>query len=1071
MAKISIIFKQTILVYLIFVALIYSQENNNRFDHLSVEQGLSQSTVNCIFQDSRGFMWFGTQDGLNKYDGYCFEVFKYNPLDLNTISHNWIWDVYEDHLGNLWIATWWGLNKYDLNTSKFVRYLPEENNLYSINNSRPTSIKEDIHGNLWIGTWGGGVNLYKPENETFTSFFHDPEEDHSLSNNYVRTLFIDSRSDLWIGTWDGLCFINRDDLLNHDNLKFTYYYYDEENPASLSGNKIFSIHEDQLGNIWVGTMENGLNRFDPITKKFTRYQHNPNNQKSLSSNSISSIFEDSFGNLWIATHDGGLNRYLPDQDGFFHYRHQAGNNLGLSSNKLLTLHEDNSGILWIGTMTNGLNTYNLNRKKFSYFCHIKTEKNSLSGDLVRCFYEDQSGLLWVGTAESGLNCFNPGTGQFRHFKHNSANPNSISHNNIQAIVGDENGNLWIGTLGGGLNRFNPKTNKFIHFKHDPENDQSISSNQIEALFWDDRDRLWIGTSESGLDLFNPVEKKFKHYKFNADDSTSISTNYILSLFQDSQGRLWIGGWGGGLNQFDAENDRFNRYLHDPSDPHSLCDNIVNSIYETKINGTSILWVGTSGGLSYTNLEDSAVGYFKHVFESDGLPNQHIYGILEDRRGNLWLSTNNGLSKFTPFTYFKNYDSGDGLPGKEFSGGAYYRGLDGQLYFGCPEGFISFYPDSILDNKYIPPVAITAFKKFNKNFRFEKHISLIKKLNLSYNDYVFSFEFSALDYTAPGKNQYAYKMEGFNEDWIYTDARNRIATFTNMDPGKYVFKVKGSNSDGIWNEEGTSIKIVITPPFWQTWWFRVVLMIFAAGIILIAHLYRVRHLKQRQKRQIEFSNKLIESQEAERIRIAAELHDSLGQNLLIINNELAQFAHQPGSERENIEEIVTLVKDSINEVREISHNLHPHLLDKLGLTKAIDAMINKTSHAINIQFEVKTENLDGMLAKKNEIHYYRIVQEALNNIAKHSHARTVWIKTQIKNNFIYTIIKDNGKGYDKSQYESKSSSEIGLGLSDMHERAKLIGGTLRISTQLNQGTEIRLVVPIQPVKGARDGAAN
>jgi signal transduction histidine kinase/ligand-binding sensor domain-containing protein len=1024
-----------------------------KFERISSEQGLSQNTINCIFQDSRGFLWFGTQDGLNKFDGYSFEVFKHHPLDPNSISHNWIWDINEDKQGNLWIATWRGLNRYDLNESKFIRYLPERDNPNSINNSRPTSIKEDSDGNLWIGTWGGGISLYDPQHDRFKSFSHDPENPQSISNDYVRRIYVDSRGLLWAGTWDGLCYMNPATPNDSGQIKFVRFSANSKKLNSIQGNKIVAIHEDKQGAVWIGTMENGLNRFNLNTSEFSHFKNNPRNSTSISSNGISSILEDNSGNLWIATLGGGLNLFDSQANSFSHYHHQETNEKSLSSNKLISLFEDKSGILWIGTMTNGLSKLDLNRKKFYHTEHSKTDANSLSGNLVRCFYKDREGNLWIGAENTGLNRLDPVTGQFSHFKHDPENPHSISHNNIQAITGDDNGNIWIGTFGGGLNRLNPKTDNFQHFKHNPKNPQSIASNYIEKLLIDDKGYLWIGTSDQGLDRYDIQTKEVTHFRFETTNSHSISSDYILSLYQDNRGTLWIGGWGGGLNRYEAKNNTFVRYIHDPSDSQSLCDNIVNSIYSSEINGNLILWVGTAGGLSYMNITDSISGKFIHIFESDGLPNQHIYGILEDLKGNLWLSTNKGLSKFTPFFSFKNYDAGDGLPSNEFSGGAFYKDENGRLFFGCSKGFVSFYPDSIEDNSYIPPIVITSLKKFNKDVNLGKHISVLENLHLSYNDYVFSFDFSALDYTAPLNNKYAYKMEGFDQEWIYTDARKRSATFTNLDPGEYTFKVKGSNSDGIWNEAGTSIEVTILPPFWKTWWFRTGLGILLGLVILLAHLYRVRHLKQSRKDQIEFSNKLIESQESERKRISAELHDGLGQNLLIVNNELQQLKLQPGNAEKSIDEVAAIVKDSINEVREISHNLHPHMLDRLGLTKAIEAMIHKMERATTIKFDNKIENIDHLLPKESEIHFYRIIQEATNNILKHAHAEVCSIVINKSDDKINATIQDDGKGF-----HSQSNIEIGIGLTDMKERTRFMAGTFHLSSRPGAGTTIMIHVP-------------
>jgi len=1032
-----------------------AQNDQIKFKNISVEQGLSQSTINCILQDSKGFMWFGTQDGLNKYDGYTFEVYKHQPRDTNTLSHNWIWDIYEDEEGMLWIATWQGFSKYDPYLKNFTRYFPKKDDINSISNSRPTSIAQDNNGNLWIGTWGGGINIFDSEREVFYAYQNDPNNNSSLSNNFVRDLYIDSQNRLWIGTWDGLCCLIPDSIAGKDDIRFKRYLPDQNNRSNISGNQIVSISGDKYGDIWIGTMQSGLNRFNNLTKKFIHYKYDIKIPASINSNRIGEISPDSFGNLWVGTQDRGLNRYIKNDDGFLHYTMDGNRSNNLSSNAITAIYEDRSGNLWIGTETNGLNILNLREKKFSHYQQSGSDNISLSGNLVRSFYEDENNHIWIGTQESGLNHFSPATGEFRHFKYNPGDQYSISHNNIQTIVADNSGKIWIGTFGGGLNQFDPKSKKFFRYKHNDLNDKSIGSDFIEALLYDPEGNLWIGTASNGLDKYDLESNEITHYKFDENDPFSISTNYILSLYQDSQGRLWIGGWGGGLNLYNHKNQQFTRFVHNPKIPHSLCDNIVNSIFETQNNGKSTLWVGTAGGLSYMSLDDSTLGIFNHYFESDGLPNQHIYGILRDKNGDMWISTNNGLSKFAPPDNFENFNIADGLATNEFSGGAYYQCQDGRLLFGSSKGFISFYSDSIEKNMKIPPIIITNFKKFNKNVNIGKHISYLKDLQLIYTDNVFSFEFSALDFTAPMKNQYAYKMDGFHKEWIFTDSKRRSATFTNLDPGEYTFWVRGSNNDGIWNEKGTSIEIIISPPFWSTWWFRLILGMIIVTVIFIAYYFRIQHLKKLHKKQEEFSARLMESQELERKRIASELHDSLGQNLLIINNEIQQYAQRAKADQEELQQISATVKESINEVREISYNLHPHQLDRLGLTKAIESSINKVAHASDIKFNVSIHNIDQLLSGKNEIHLFRIVQEAITNILKHSHADFVDIKVRTQPQQIILEIKDNGHGFVKRE----QSGNIGLGLSDMSERAKLISADIQINSEPGYGTTIKVRIPI------------
>ena len=1047
-----------VIFYPYFTMSAFKNIQNLYFEEITAQQGLSQNTINCIYQDSQGFLWIGTQDGLNRYDGYQFEIFKHNPRDSNTISHNWIWDIYEDASKNLWIATWEGLNRYDPVRSSFLKYLPDKNRSASISNSRPTSITEDKAGNLWIGTWGGGLNLYDRENDCFTSFLNNPEDSSSICHNFIRTLYIDQQGLLWIGTWDGLCFADPVHIQDLSNLKFTSFRHNPKDHTSLSGNKIFVIYEDNQQNFWIGTFTNGLNRLDRSSKKFIRFQFNPHQSNSISSNNISSIYQDSAGNLWVATHDAGLNLFLPDHGIFQHFNPASNVSTTLNSSNITTLYEDKAGILWIGTYNSGLNRLNLYQKKFSLTQHSEKDPASLNDNLVRCFYQDRQGYLWIGTEQKGLNRYDPRTGSYRHFRHDPTNSNSLSSDNIQSITAGDDDVLWIATFGGGLNRYHPQTNQIQHFRYNAQTQQSISSDEIEIIYLDRQGSLWIGTSDAGLDRYIIDTGEFQHYKFNPKDSLSISSNYILSIFQDSWGRLWIGGWGGGLNQFDYETNKFKRYIHDPQDPESICDNIINSIYESMVNGKPVLWLGTAGGLSYASLNDSGLLKFTHKFESDGLPNQHIYGILEDNAGNLWLSTNQGLSRFSPYDIFKNYDTSDGLLIQEFSGGAYYKSRAGQFYFGSSHGFITFMPDSIKDNQYIPPIVVTSFKKFNKEVKMDRHISTLQDITLSYDDYVFSFDFSALDFTAPLKNQYAYKMEGFNEDWIYTEASRRFATFTNMNPGKYIFRVKGSNSDGIWNEAGVSIKVTIFPPFWKTWWFRNLAVLLILLLVITTHYYRVRHLKRDKKAQEQVSAKLIYSQERERKRIASELHDSLGQNLLIINNVVQHMKLRHSELSDDFTPLSQSIQETINEVREISHNLHPHVLDRLGLKKAIESVINKAASASDIHFHSLIADINHALPAGLEIHLFRIIQEAINNILKHSEAKTAAIEIKKSDHQIDLSIIDDGKGFLVRELKKGIVPAEGMGISDMEERTRLLNGKLTITSKISNGTNVKLIIP-------------
>ena len=532
----------------------------------------------------------------------------------------------------------------------------------------------------------------------------------------------------------------------------------------------------------------------------------------------------------------------------------------MSHNNVKAIYQDRTWGLWIGTFGDGLNKLDTQTKNFGHTKSEPRNSNSLSNNYVRSIYEDKSGVLWIGTDYGGLNKFDRKNNRFTHYRHDPANPQSLSHDGAFAIHEDQSGTLWIGT-DFGLNKFNPETETFTHYKHEPDNPSSLSSDHIIVIYEDRSGVLWVGTNVKGLNKFNRDSETFTHYTSQPNNPKSLSHNGVRSIYEDRSGVLWIGTDGSGLNQFDPETETFTHYKNDPYNPNSLSNNVVFSIHEDRLG---LLWIGTLAGL---NRFDRVNDTFTHYTEKNGLPNDVVYGILEDDNGDLWLSTNRGLSKLVLSAAegldprsgsFKNYDVNDGVQGDEFNSGAYYKSRSGEMFFGGINGFNSFYPDRIKDNPYVPQIVITDFQIFNKSVPIgtyedahsrksplQKHISATKEIALSYKENVFSFEFAALHYAAQENNQYAYMMEGFDKAWIYA-GNERKATYTNLDPGEYVFRVKGSNNDGVWNEEGTTIGIVITPPFWQIWWFRASLIFSVLMSAFIWHKRRLKKLEVKKK---------------------------------------------------------------------------------------------------------------------------------------------------------------------------------------------------------------------------------
>jgi ligand-binding sensor domain-containing protein len=860
-------------LFLLFLPITsFAQYDELKFEHLSRKQGLSQITVACIVQDIRGFMWFGTGDGLNKYDGYSFTVYKHDPQDLQSLGGNDVRSICEDKTGVLWIGTYGGgLNKFDQERGTFTSYKHDPNDPQSLSDNRVSSIYESKTGVLWIGTDGGGFNkLVQGDNEesppTFTRYKHDPNDPQSLSNNDVFSIYEDHTGVLWIGTYGG----GLNKLVPGDNEEspptFVHYKQDPKGSQGLRNNVVLSIYEDRTGVLWIGTYSGGLNKFDREKETFTRYKHDPNDTQSLSDNGVSSIYEDRTGVLWIGTFGGGLNKLIPGNDvesppTFVYYKHKPNDPQSLSGNDVRSIYEDQTGVLWIGG--GGLNKFDREKEKFGHYKKDSDDPQSLSGSSVFPIYEDRTGVVWIGTYGRGLNKFDREKETFTHYKHDPEDPKSLSADIIYSIYEDQSGVLWIGTDGGGLNKLVPGDNEespptFVHYKHDPDNPQSLSANIVTSICEDQTGVLWIGTFGGGLNQLVPGDNEesppsFVHYKYDSNDPKSLSDSRVISIYKDQTGVLWIGTAGGGLNQLvRSDNEEspltFIHYKQDPNNPQSLNDNGVMSIHE---DHTGALWIGTGSGL---NKFDRARGTFQHYREKDGLPNDVIYGILEDDNRNLWLSTNEGLSKFNLQTKkFRNYDIEDGLQNNEFNSHAYLKSRSGELFFGGINGFNIFHPDSIKDNTHIPPIAITEFQLNNVTVPvgfdsttgrsiLEKTIIETEEIELLHRDNVISFEFAALDYHIPEKNQYAYMMEGFDQKWNYRDADNRFVTYTNLDPGEYTFRVKGSNNDGYWNEDGASLRIIILPPWWATTWAYLIYALILLSIIYFTWRLQLKRIR-------------------------------------------------------------------------------------------------------------------------------------------------------------------------------------------------------------------------------------
>lgn len=1084
------------------------------FDHLTIDDGLPSNTVNSIAQDSQGFLWFGTFGGLARYDGYSIKAFDHNPQNPHSIADNSVSTLYEDSKGRLWIGTIaGGLNRFDANTEHFVHFKHNESMPQSLSDGIITSIIEDSKGRFWIGMWGGGLNLFDGESNKFKHFRHDNTEPNSLINDEVWALLEDNQGNLWVGTTKGLDRLIMPGLTNNNephDYRFIHYKHNKEDPHSLSDDRISALLADKAGSIWVGT-HNGLNQFSTKTQQFRRFnsqKRDSNSLHGLSHHHVTSLFEDFTGTLWVGTSGGGLNRYDAEQQRFVRFIHQATDPNSLSGNSIRTIHEDNQGALWIGN-ARGLNKLDRTKQRLNHFKNQAPDQKNLRGNFITAIHKDSKNSLWIGTG-NGLTQYNSNTQSSTHFNHQPANPHSLSNNNIRAVFTDSTGMLWIGTWGGGLNRYDANTGLFHHFKHEPTDPLSISSNLINAIYEDVKGTLWIGTNSGGLNRYDHKHQMFKHYRHNETNPHSLSNDNVNTIIEDSNGRIWL-GTDGGLNQFDATTGQFIVARHQPNNPHSLSNNGVHSIIEGH-NG--ILWLATNGGgLNKLNTHSMR---FSHYGEKDGLASNVIYGFEQGKLEQLWLSTNKGLSRFNPTSQtFNNFDKTDGLQGYSSIGRPNFKSSDGELFFGGVNGFNRFYPEDIIDDTQGPTVVLTDFLLANQpvpvdpdaqqnvadKLSLTKAINGLTHLTLGHQQNMITFEFAALHFTNAMKNKYAYQLVGQDKDWIYTDAKNRRATYGNLSSGDYTFRVKASNRDGYWNEQGKSLKITVEPPPWLTWWAYLIYVLIIASLLYAAffvYSQQQKLLGQRQKTRDEHAvNQRLKQLDKLKDEFLAntshELRTPLN-GIIGLTESLIDGIGGPQSKTSlaNLSMVVSSGKrlsNLVNDILDFSKLKNSNLIlntqsvDLYSMTEVVLALSRPLLGDKQIELVNNVnKDLPGVLADENRL--AQIFHNLVGNAIKFTELGKVTVLAVESGKDITISVTDTGIGIDKKHFATlfdsfeqiegdaqRSQSGTGLGLSVSKQLVELHGGTITVESELGQGSTFSFNLPISEEKPQPNELAN
>ena len=807
---------------------------STRFENLGVGEGLTQSTIFDITQDRHGYMWFSTYAGINRFDGHEVKQYTHVPFDSTSLGAGYNQGLHEDRDGNLWVAQIGGLSMLDPVTDQFRRYRFDPDDPETLSEFAARYVFEDRDGRIWVGTDNGLNRMDEERVGRFEHFLHDPDDETSLSHGRVERIYEDSDGYLWISTRRGL---NRIDPRNTE-AGFTRYLEDER---ALDG---LMERPEVPGVLWVGAFS-GLIRLDVDTGEFDRYT--PPGAEGLATWVLGISGDPTNRNVLWVNFRRGVGRFDIRARQFITYGSDPSNPNNLSGDRLRTIFTDRSGIVWVGTEDTGVDRFNPATVGLAHYKVDPENPVSLPGPRVYRILKDRSGLLWVGTASATgtrLSMIDRVNGTAVHYERGDHSFTGRGWAGVPAPIQDRQGTIWITAPGGGVGTVDPSSGKLVpRFVHDPEDSTSISSNDVMDMLQDQAGQYWFPTMGEGLNRLIPGTDSFERYSFTEWDE---SGDHMFILIEDGDGYIWLGTYGG-MYRLVPETGAVTAFVHDEASETSIASNIVYALHEREIE-PGVIWAGTDmGGL---NRLDTQTGEFRHYLKRDGLPDNVIYMILEDERGRLWMSTNNGLSRFDPETEtFRNYGLEIGLQALEFNGHAAFRADDGEMFFGGQNGLNSFYPNELAENNEPPEVLIVDLKLSNQSVResgalqLETALEDVSEIRLSPDQKDLEIDFVAVHYQNPELNQFAYKLDGFNEDWVDAGKR-RSATYTNLDPGTYTFRVRAANSDGIWNEEGTTLTIIVEPPFWATWWFRLLALLGVTSVIFGAYRIRTNQLAAR-----------------------------------------------------------------------------------------------------------------------------------------------------------------------------------------------------------------------------------
>jgi signal transduction histidine kinase/ligand-binding sensor domain-containing protein/CheY-like chemotaxis protein len=1073
-----------------------------RFDHLGIEDGLSSSSVSQVVQDERGFIWFGTQSGLNRYDGYSTTRFENDPFDENSLSHNQIQTIHYDGHGVFWIGTYGGLNRFDPETRRFVHYEHDPNDPTSLSNNVVVAIERDANDALWVGTLDG-LNRLDPQTGEFSRYLPDPSSPGALPNKVVRTVVTDHDGNLWVGTYGGLSRYLPD--------RDAFETVTSDGSHALPSPYVMCVVNDPSDDaiLWIGTWDGGVSRFNRRTGAIETYE--------LEFDEIYTMLFDSAGRLWVGTWGGGLVILDPANGAVRRITAQEGDpRSGLSHDVIYSLLEDRSGIMWVGTNGGGVNRYVPWENRFRAHVHRPDDPATIGPGRVETIRIDEDGTAWYGLYNGGLSRYDPATGRFTHYTHDPDDPTSISNNIVNEVFRDSEGHLWVGT-NHGLNRYRPEDDSFEQIYAGPD-DGSISEDVFFEIQEAPDGDLWMGTHTAGVVVYDPATGHYESFSHDPADPTSLSDDLVRTILHDSRGNTWV-GTNHGLNRYDPTTAGFTRYHHDNNDENSISGDNIRAVYE---DDRGRIWIATTGG--GVNRYDYETDEFTFLSVRDGLASNNVLAVLQDERGSFWFPTDRGISIYDPDTEsFRSVDASNGLLSNELTQAA-AKGPEGRLYFGSVAGVTVIDADADAYSGWAPPVALTSFAVLGtpRTLRSTGDGSYLP-IELEYHGSFFSFEFSALDYSSPSQNSYAYMLEGFDDDWIHNGNRT-YASYTNLDPGRYTLRVRGAGSRGNWNNEGVTLPIVVRPPWWRSAPAFVGYAMIAAALIAVAagavkrkRAFEKAQLAEQERINAELERKVRErTAQIERSRAIAEhateektrflanmsheirtpLNGMMGMMSLLAKTPLAsdQRTYLEYS-RVSAENLNTLVDDLLDFERIESGRLRltAESFSLEDTVRYIEHLFAEGARAkgLNLRVDIALDGApDRVVADRSR--FVQVLANLVSNAVKYTREGGVVLRLDAdatatgSDRTEYRIrVEDTGIGMDREDQAhifdrfvqvdggyAKSARGVGLGLAIVRQVLDAMGGEIAVDSAPGQGSTftVKIALPAahEPLEGTDPG---